>query len=117
MSTYYQDYDDEPPTVELPAIELHSPVLPLSEAPRKVCDRCRAASRTHEEFCPYCAARYPGGTPAQRLLRTLVLTALILAGLVAAGAMTAAYSNAMSSGAAGQSVEISSESHTTIGPK
>lgn len=117
MSTYYQDYDDDPPTIELPAIDLHSAVLPLSEAPRKVCDRCRAASRTHDEFCPYCAARYSGRTPAQRLLRTLVLTVLILAGLVVAGAMAAAYSNAMSSGTVGQTVEISSESHTTIGPK
>ncbi|GAB3262488.1 hypothetical protein [Arthrobacter pigmenti] len=104
MSTYYADYDDDPPTVELPAIDLHN--YALSDAPRKVCDRCSAASRTHDEFCPQCAIRFSRRRPGQRRLITLLVSVLIIAGLIAAGAMMVAYNNAMTASAAAQSLQI-----------
>lgn len=104
MSIYHADYDDDPPTVELPAIDLHNHVL--SDAPRKVCDRCGAASRTQDEFCPQCAIRFSRRRPGQRRLITLLVSVLIIAGLIAAGAMMVAYNNAMTASAAAQSLQI-----------
>ncbi|WP_026820556.1 hypothetical protein [Arthrobacter castelli] len=108
MPTYFPDYEDDPPTVELPAIDVSSPAAPVSEAPRKACGRCRAVTRTHDEFCPQCAARYRSRTPFQRLWRTVALAALIIAGLIAAGAMITAYNSEMSVGTAGQGVQTTS---------
>lgn len=69
MSTYYPDYDDDPPTVELPMIDLHTQAL--SDAPRK-------------------------RTADQGLLRTGALASLILTGLVAAGVIIAAFASVLS---------------------
>jgi hypothetical protein len=71
------------------AAEAPTAQIPVTSVPLRRCRRCSTESRTVEEFCPNCGARFDGGerTRAARLARVI---ALALVGLtLAAGAVAA----------------------------